>query len=132
MFNSVSNSTWNPDNLHVALLTDFLIPYNQSGIFAVQTLGLQPSSFSRLFSRESLSLECSDFVHHNLKSGSNTVRLWRVKTHCFSGQALGQLWAASSFVFEAKSLKNRGKSVGIVWKNFPQEVQCLRTFHCVS
>ena len=35
---------------------------------------------------------------------------------------MGQLWAASSSVFEAQSLTNSEKSSGIVWKICPREV----------
>ena len=51
---------------------------------------------------------------------------------------MGQIWATSSSVFEAQSLTNSGKSLGIVWRICPLELpqanfsrQPLQTFHCL-
>ena len=63
-----------------------------------------------------------DFVLQPPKSGVNTVRLEQVWTCCFSRQAHGQLWPASSSVFEAQNLPNSEKSSGFVWKICAQEV----------
>ena len=48
------------------------------------------------------------------KSGFNTVRLEQVRTHCFSRQADGATLGHIFFIYEAQSLTNSGKSLGIV------------------
>ena len=60
-----------------------------------------------------------DFVLQPPNYGLNTVRLVQVRTHFFSIQAHGAVY---SLVFEAQSLTNSGKSLGIVWNICPREV----------
>ena len=69
---------------------------------AVQTLGLQPGSFSRLFLKERWSLNTQTVPRESLQPPS-----W------FSS---GKPSAVSSLVFEPQSLTNSEKSFRFVWK----------------
>ena len=110
-------------------------PICQSVVFANQaSLPISPIYQSVNFTNQ-LSLQTLFFNHQSLDLTLSD--LCKSEPSASPDKPMGQLWSASSSVFEAQSLTNSGKSLGIVWKICPWEVpqanfsrQPLRTFHC--